>query len=301
MYERQKVLLGLVEAFGGELARTDCLKLLFLLGQQSGARRHYDFFPYLYGPFCHVAMRDKSRLEALGYLRSSRSFVLSEPKGHLSALGTSDRCAVLNLCSAVGRTRGRDLMRRVYLGFPTYCRRSRVLDRVLDTEEATAVRRTCLEDRAPSLFTIGYQGHSIDSFLRCLIEHDVNTVVDVRRNAFSMKRDFSRGALQRYLQKSGIDYIRVPELGIDSAQRRNLTDRDSYRSLLDTYEREVLPALHTQVSRVAGIALARRRVALMCFEADHECCHRHAVARAVAALNGVLPIVHLRGGESVSA
>ncbi len=191
-------------------------------------------------------------------------------------------------------------MRRVYLEFPAYCRRSLVLDRVLDAEEVTAVRDTWREDAALSLFTIGYQGHSIDSFLRCLIENNVNTVVDVRRNAFSMKRDFSRRALQGYLARSGVDYIHIPELGIDGAQRRDLTDRDSYRSLLERYEREALPALHAQVSRVAEIAVERRRVALMCFEADHECCHRSAVGRAVAALNGVLPIVQLRGQVSVS-
>ncbi len=82
--------LGLVEAFGGELARTDCLKLLFLLGQQPGVRSRYDFFPHRYGPFSYVAMQDKSRLEALGYLRNARSFALSEPEGHLSALGAGD-------------------------------------------------------------------------------------------------------------------------------------------------------------------------------------------------------------------
>jgi hypothetical protein len=45
MFYRRKILLALLEAFGGSLKRTDCQKLLFLFCQRRG-KNYYDFFPY---------------------------------------------------------------------------------------------------------------------------------------------------------------------------------------------------------------------------------------------------------------
>ncbi len=47
MYCRRKILLALIEVFGGSLQNTDCEKLLFNFCQQTG-KNHYDFFPYKY-------------------------------------------------------------------------------------------------------------------------------------------------------------------------------------------------------------------------------------------------------------
>jgi hypothetical protein len=54
MYYRRKILLALIEVFGGSLQSTDCEKLLFNFCQQTG-KNHYDFFPYKYGPFSFLS------------------------------------------------------------------------------------------------------------------------------------------------------------------------------------------------------------------------------------------------------
>ncbi len=61
MFYRQKILLALIETFGGRLKRTDCEKLLFLFCQKTG-RNYYDFFPYRYGGFSLVSYHDKTNL-----------------------------------------------------------------------------------------------------------------------------------------------------------------------------------------------------------------------------------------------
>ena len=69
MYYRRKLLLALVEAFGGTLNRTDCLKIFFLFCQKTD-KNHYDFFPYRYGGYSFLVIQDKARLEALGYQKT---------------------------------------------------------------------------------------------------------------------------------------------------------------------------------------------------------------------------------------
>ncbi len=50
MYYRRKLELALIQAFGGELSKTDFQKLLFLLTQKQ-EKPDYDFVPYKYGCF----------------------------------------------------------------------------------------------------------------------------------------------------------------------------------------------------------------------------------------------------------
>ena len=302
MYERRKVLLGLVEAFGGELARTDCIKLLFLLSQRQGGRCHYDFFPHHYGPYSHVAIQDKRRLTDQGLLRDVRSFAIAQTSQYLGTLRRADRLAIGQLRSQVGATRGRDLLRRVYLDYPAYCSRSKILDRVLNEDERFEARAAWNSDRHKCLFTIGYQGHTVDSFVRCLVDNNIDLIIDVRRNASSMKYGFSKRVLQELLASSGVSYVHVPELGIDNALRKSLESRDSYLALMQVYRRDMLPYLGSELLKISRIVDAHRRAAIMCFEFDHECCHRHVVAEAIAAArDGKLPIVHLSGSLRVSA
>ncbi|MFZ5919818.1 MAG: hypothetical protein ACOYY3_02060 [Chloroflexota bacterium] len=76
MYYRRKILLALIEVFGGSLQNTDCEKLLFNFCQQTG-KNHYDFFPHKYGPFSAVSYYDKQRLIDLGLLKPVKDFQLN--------------------------------------------------------------------------------------------------------------------------------------------------------------------------------------------------------------------------------
>ena len=108
-----------------------------------------------------------------------------------------------------------------------------------------------------SIFTIGYQGMSVDEFLKKLRRNSVRVLVDVRRNPISRKPGFSKKKLAAKLHEIGIDYHHLPELGIPSSRRKSLdmTNPETYKSLFTFFD-ETTP------------------IALTCFDTDHQFCHR---------------------------
>jgi uncharacterized protein (DUF488 family) len=57
---------------------------------------------------------------------------------------------------------------------------------------------------ADQIFTFGYEGLSLEVFIRRLEVVGVQTVLDVRANPLSRKRGFSKGAFSAALQTAGI-------------------------------------------------------------------------------------------------
>jgi uncharacterized protein (DUF488 family) len=133
----------------------------------------------------------------------------------------------------------------------------------------------------PCLFTIGYEGRSISDYVSLLLANRVRIVVDVRRNPISRKKGFSKRALSEALIISGIGYIHLPELGIDSSYRKNLVTEDDYKKLFSIYEKKLLPQSEESLKKLSGIIDEYGSVALTCFERDAEHCHRHCVAARI--------------------
>jgi uncharacterized protein (DUF488 family) len=127
------------------------------------------------------------------------------------------------------------------------------------------------------LFTIGYEGLSIDEYLGRLIEHDIHALIDVRSNPLSRKPGFSKSSFKDHLEKAGIKYFHIPELGVPSKLRKNLSTREAYESLLDYYGREILPSKTDSLEKINEVLLEYSHVALTCFEADYKMCHRHKI------------------------
>jgi uncharacterized protein (DUF488 family) len=129
----------------------------------------------------------------------------------------------------------------------------------------------------PQLFTIGYEGVSINDYLEKLIEYDIHALIDVRSNPLSRKPGFSKTSFREHLEKVSIKYFHIPELGVPSALRKNLNSRESYESLFEYYSSEILPSNIDSLEKVKSILLEYSRVALTCFEADYQMCHRHKI------------------------
>jgi uncharacterized protein (DUF488 family) len=125
------------------------------------------------------------------------------------------------------------------------------------------------------IVTLGYEGRKIDQFLLILKGNHVSRLIDVRNNPFSMKPGYSKNQLAKTLGTVGVSYLHLPELGIESRRRRNLT-KDGLTSLFQSYERE----LNTKVNILNRIKeqAQKEKIALMCFEADVKECHRKVIA-----------------------
>ena len=71
LYKRQKLLLDLVHAAGGELAATDFQKLLFLYVRQFETEPSFQLVPYRFGCFYFQSYADRAALQQRGMIYES--------------------------------------------------------------------------------------------------------------------------------------------------------------------------------------------------------------------------------------
>lgn len=143
-----------------------------------------------------------------------------------------------------------------------------------------------------TMFTVGYQGHSIETFLDLLLAHGVGHIIDVRQLPFSRKPDFSKKRLAAHLADAGIGYTHLVQLGTPKPLRdevRRTRDFPAFFAAMDA----LVAAQPEALQAALDIGLAHPS-ALLCFEADHAECHRLSVARAIERLAGAhCRVVHL--------
>jgi len=293
MFYRRKVLLGLVEVFGGTLEPTDCQKLLFLFCQRTN-KNFYDFFPYKFGGFSVLSYHDKNHLAELGFFKNQENFQLSDHQSFYQQLRLEDQMALQALVKEVGKLRGNELIRKIYLEFPKYTKSSKILASVLKPAEVFEVSKSWQVENNPCLFTIGYEGISIDAYLNLLISNNISTLIDVRKNPVSMKYGFSKKSLARYCEKIEMKYVHLPDLGIDSALRQNLESAESYQELFEHYASRILPKQTKTLQELKEILLENGRCALTCFECEHLSCHRHKIVDYLESDPAFdMPVVHI--------
>ena len=135
------------------------------------------------------------------------------------------------------------------------------------------------------LYTIGYQGRSVNEFIRLLLEHGIKVVVDVRNEATKTAIGFSKDELEKLLSKYGIVYIHVPGLGVPKGIRmpykRGLMSHEAFKQWYIGHIEE------TKDKWLPIIENAKRlgKVALLCAERyptprgrQRYYCHRHFLA-----------------------
>jgi uncharacterized protein (DUF488 family) len=179
--------------------------------------------------------------------------------------------------------RGDALVAEAYRKYPYFAIHSEIAKRVLAGDVATLQKIKAARPVAnsQSLFTIGYEGRSLEGYLNLLLTHGVTVLCDVRRNPLSRKYGFSKGTLSRNCEGVGIRYEHLPELGIASEKRQALDTQADYDQLFLNYERHSLPKQDNALTKIREWIAAGDRVALTCYEHLPEQCHRHCVAEAL--------------------
>jgi uncharacterized protein (DUF488 family) len=128
-----------------------------------------------------------------------------------------------------------------------------------------------------AFFTIGYQGHSVESLIRSLNENSIDVLLDVRENPWSRKPGFSKTKLQAAVEAAGISYIHEPTLGTPSEIREIYRDTGDTSMALTEYSR-YLRETPGPLADLAAMA-SDKRVCLLCLERDHNLCHRGVIAQ----------------------
>jgi uncharacterized protein (DUF488 family) len=142
---------------------------------------------------------------------------------------------------------------------------------------------------APALFSVGYEGRDLDEFVRLLRAHGVTVLLDVRLNAISRKPGFSKSRLTAALADAGIGYRHARALGNPKDNREPFHSPDRrpglrvFRALLASDDAGL------ELGRLAEL-LGTERVAVFCFERDHNRCHRQVIVDHAGA---GLPVVRL--------
>ncbi len=283
----------MLEACGGELNSTDMEKLLFLFCKEKGVN-YYDFFPYRFGCFSFLSYQDKRVLTQQEYLANDEGFRAGSSRSFSRSLETEDKLFLKDFAFRTKHLRGDALVRHVYLKYPYYASRSEIRNRVLSKVEQAMITPYAHDKNDICLFTIGYEGLTIDAYIDKLIHNNIAMVIDVRRNPISMKYGFSKTRFSNYLNRSGIFYEHFPELGIASSKRKNLETKKDYTLLFKRYATTTLPQCEDKLEKIRRFLDAHKRVALTCFEAETTSCHRHKITELLQAnKNWNIPIVHI--------
>lgn len=266
VYKRQRFLLEFIRQLGNGATVTDIQKLVFLYSQLD-CQHFYDFIPYLYGPYSFQLADD------IDILLRDRFISYNDPI--ISAAGDRTDATFFSLPSE----RGEHLIKTVYKRYPYYAINSEILNRLFQGHEVVLfhLEREKLKKKEERLFTIGYEGRSFESFINTLIKNDIRLLCDVRRNPLSRKFGFSKSKLKHVLEKIGIKYTHIPEVGIDSEKRASLNSIDDYESLFRNYV-VCLPRIARYLDYIETLLKDNQRIALMCYEKNPRICHRHIIS-----------------------
>jgi len=269
MINRQRFLLGVVDFLQkhGRSTKLDMMKVMFVIAKERPPGfSMYGFYPYKYGPYSSQIYSDLNYFSTKGLIEESeKEFVATRagtgegimPPGYKDFLEQ-----LLARCPTVDA-----LIDYVYEKYPEYAVKS----------ERRYIPVKMQLDNTPCFFLIGYEGKTIDDFLNELIVNNVQILVDVRNNPRSLKYEFNKERSKKTLSQVSIEYINIPELGVEPEKRKHLETKDDYERLFASYAAE-LPRKEKWLKQLVAIG-ENRRVAIMCFERNYQSCHRREIGK----------------------
>lgn len=273
---RQKCLLYFMK----KTQKSSKLKLakIFFLMRQEGRLgnefKFYGFIPYKFGPYSFELFHDIEELEQKKMLTTDDNTVSYMSGEVILAFGITH--ALNYYLKDFFKLSDSELMDRVYSKYPEYTIFSEI-----------SKKRGYKRDRT-GVYSIGYEGKSVDEFLMKLIQEKIQVLVDVRNKPWSMKFGFKKHTLQSFCGGLGIEYINIPDLGIPGSYRKKLETKGDYEILFKRYKQIITKKEEAfQTLKEMG---DKKRIALMCFESNPEYCHRAIIARELARMGAEVEI-----------
>lgn len=281
MFYRRKIVLALLQLFDKQTDKISLQKLLFLFTKHQ-AKPEYDFIPYKFGCFSYSANADLTAMVNKGILSETIShFTSNETINYFNTLKADDKKLMLYVKDQYGKMNADALMKHTYLNFPYWAINSIKAKEILTLQQLEKVNNSRPKNDETVLYTIGYEGISLEEYLNRLIKNGVKILVDVRNNPLSMKYGFSKSQLQRYCNSLGIEYVHYPEVGIQSEQRQELHTQADYDKLFAVYCKQNLTKTTSSQEKILNLLKEHKRIALTCFEANICQCHRKHLAEAI--------------------
>ena len=140
-------------------------------------------------------------------------------------------------------------------------------------------------------YTIGYQGVSIDQFVRYLKNNNIGILADVRQRPYSRKAGFSKQALSNKLSNIGIVYKHFEALGCPVQIRDQYKVDGNWSAYCKSYKKFL--ANESIVLESLAAYIKSFPCAIFCFEADANYCHRSLIAESIALMHPELTVNNL--------
>lgn len=284
MYYRRKLLLALLQTFGGQLGKTDLQKLLLMLSKLQ-KKPSFEFVPHRFGCYSYQSTWDLKALKTYGIiLESDKGWNIIKEDNYKNLLTDDDKSHVNHIFRVYKNYETDQLIKTTYVQFPYYAIRSEKASFLLNEKELSKVQELIPNKNETTLFTIGYEGITFEAYFNKLIRNNVKVLCDVRRNALSQKFGFSKNVLSNACESLGIKYIHIPSLGISSDKRQSLKTQKDYDILFAEYESQYLINQTDSLYQILSLLNEHKRIALTCFEASYCQCHRSKVAKGITEL-----------------
>jgi uncharacterized protein (DUF488 family) len=130
------------------------------------------------------------------------------------------------------------------------------------------------------IYTIGYEGATMDDFLAALRDAGVQQVIDIRALPLSRRPGFSKSSLAASLREAGIGYVHLKALGTPKPGR-DAAKKGDRATLERVYAGQLeLPEAQAQAAQLLDLT-RETSSALLCFERDPSMCHRTLLLDAV--------------------
>ena len=268
-FKRHKFLLNFLYLVNEPLSKTDIQKHIFLIRKVLSIS-YYNFMPYRYGAYSLELSGDLDLLIERRFLEIENNKIFLNKKYNL--LNNIEIDPLKKYISEYINLKGKDLISYVYKNFTYYAINSLIAKDYLSKLELDKFK---LNIKSKAFFTIGYEGLKIEGFIKKLINNDIKILCDVRKNPLSRKKGFSLKSLSNILENVGIKYIHLPEFGIESKDRKNLSN--NYNKLFLEYDKSLLN-LKSSLNKLNKLYNENKRLAITCFEKDHNTCHRHRIS-----------------------
>ena len=174
-------------------SRRAIVKSQFLLKEEHNINAKmpfYHFFAYKQGPFSHLCFDDLRKLRDNNLIDEEETAITPQGKQVLNEVGREHNQAIKTTLDKFPNEK--KITDYVYEKYPEYTVKSELIGQKP-------------KKSSPGFFTIGYEGKDIDQFLNVLVSNNIDLLIDIRRNPFSMNFIYIKDTLRKKLKDAGIE------------------------------------------------------------------------------------------------
>ncbi len=164
------------------------------------------------------------------------------------------------------------------------------------SSDSLVCRKLCRQPVGPSvnLYTLGYQGIDLSTYIQTLKGAGIGLVVDVRETPWSYKRSFCKSALANGLSNAGIEYVHVRSAGNPKENRRTAVSREQCLKRYRVHLRKNPDVLSDLFAVIQPAVKRKKAICFTCFEKEPHECHRSILISALQKSAKRLKAIHLQ-------